>query len=459
MILSVGMLVFSQVQLNMGSASPSMPFYDDGTIQTPTVTSMSTQQLPVPVVSLPLLEDSYDPSRYPVFESLPVNQLPIKTGIVTVSPMIGEAMHFLYDGVLRSDALDLVGVVSLYGENTTNATTIFPQGKTLLLTPHDADLWIVDGARIAKLKRPFLDQLIQTTNPSWKVLFVDFTDRFQFQMRHYQKLKIWDQMHIRLAVRSIVQGRHFQPETNKIIPGRLARNIPTAGGPMLHSPYAARTDIIQAIQQVVGVSNTTITALATAIFDPRRQQRPIDVLHPWNISFKEGKSKLRNAVTKLVRSWNGTLQHSNRFTITSIEEQGERRHVGRNMVDPRYVRAMLAAKIVVVTQKDDWEDHYRLFESMSCGALVLHDSMIAPPNGLIDGENIVFFKSLEELEERVIYYLENDQQREMLAKRGWRMTFERHRSWHRMEELIFGRPLTTTNIPNPNNDDDNNNNP
>lgn len=395
-----------------------------------------------------LLLSTYDPARNPVIkESLDSLQLPIKTGIVSISPLIGEAMHFIYDGVVRSSVLSLVGVVSLYGENTTDAVTIIPKYSTIQFRPQDADLWIVDGARVAKLKRSFLDQIIHTSDPSWKVLFIDFSDQFPFQLRNYHKLNLWNRPHVRLAVRSIVQGRHYDAETNHIIPGRIAPNRPTTGGPMLHAPYAVRTDIMNTIHHVLRVSNTTNvsateTALANVIFDPNRH-RPIDVLHLWNISFREGKSKLRNSVSKLIRSWNGTLLvEQNRKLTTSIHEQGERRQVGRNMVDAAYVRALLTSKIVVVTQKDDWEDHYRLFESMSCGALILHDSMIAPPKGLVDGQSIIFFRSLQDLEERALYYLMHDQERLAVARQGWEWSMRRHRSWHRIEELVFGRPLT-----------------
>lgn len=401
--------------------------------------------------------DDYDPARFPVLTKMNFenNKFPsiIKVGIVTISPIIGEAMHFLYDGVVQSKAMHLVGVISLYGpNNNTDALTIIPEQQqgVELLKPEHADLWIVDGARVSKLRRRFLDQLVQTTTatnleaaPSWKVLFVDFADQFQTQFRNYQKLNIWnDRPHVRVAARSIVHGRHFNSETNTIVRGQVAPNFPTAGGPMLHSPYAVRTDVIEAIRHELGIAdNNSATALADAIFD---HERPIDVLHLWNVSFKEGKSKLRNNVSKLVRSWNGTLKvtRQDRFVTTSVEERGVRRHVGRNQVDSGYIRALLWAKIVVVTQKDDWEDHYRLFESLSCGALILHDSMKAPPKGLVDDDSIVFFDSLEILEERVVYYMSNDDKRKSVARKGWELAMGRHRSWHRMEELVFGRPLT-----------------
>jgi hypothetical protein len=48
------------------------------------------------------------------------------------------------------------------------------------------------------------------------------------------------------------------------------------------------------------------------------------------ISFKEGQSKLRNDVSKLVLSWNnGTRMVDRASTKTSIDEQGPRRTIGQ----------------------------------------------------------------------------------------------------------------------------------
>jgi hypothetical protein len=265
---------------------------------------------------------------------------------------------------------------------------------------------------------------------------IDFSDRFQFQLRKYQKLNIWDQPHIRLAVRSIVQGRHYDSNQNAIVRGRIAPNLQTAGGPMLHSPYAVRSDIVHAIQRIVGTNSTSLLQK-----ELETVPRPTDVLHMWQISFKEGKSKLRNDVSKLVRSWNGTRM-ADRTMKTSIDEQGPRRTFGRNSVNLAYVRAMMSSKIVIVTQKDDWEDHYRLMEALVCGPLVLADAMLAPPKGLVHGENIVFFETLKQLQEQVEYYLTHEDERRAIAQKGWGLVMSRHRSWHRMEEILFGHPLT-----------------
>jgi hypothetical protein len=59
-------------------------------------------------------------------------------------------------------------------------------------------------------------------------------------------------------------------------------------------------------------------------------QKELDVLCMRQISFKEGQSKLRNDVSKLVLSWNnGTRMVDRASTKTSIDEQGPRRTIGQ----------------------------------------------------------------------------------------------------------------------------------
>jgi hypothetical protein len=305
-------------------------------------------------------------------------------GIVTVLPVAGETMHFLYDGVMRSEYLELVGVINLQGNNSetegpsTTSTTATSTATTPELKHHhhpsDAAVWIVDGNRAAKLQRPFLDALIQSPSPiTWKVLMIDFSDGFQFQLHRYHRLEVWDKSHVRIAVRSIVQGRHFEVKDNRmvVVAGRIAPNLETAGGPMLHCPYAVRSDIVESIVASVGLGPVPVLGSKAAGNDNDnkdqpiwKRPRPLDMFHPWNVSSsRKGKSKFRNAVSKTVRSWNATAVNNNnksnnnnssrRILVTSIEEQGPRRTVGRNAANQENVDVMLSAKIVAVTQKDD----------------------------------------------------------------------------------------------------------
>ena len=103
---------------------------------------------------------------------------------------------------------------------------------------------------------------------------------------------------------------------------------------------------------------------------------------------------------------------------------------------------MLGSKIVIVTQKDSWEDHYRMFEALACGPLVITDYMLALPNGLENGTHLLMFHSIAELHHLVQYYLSRDTERVEIAERGYQIAMNQHRSHHRLEHLIFGAPIT-----------------
>ena len=475
------------------------------------------------------------------------NLEPITVGLVTILPLSGEAKHFLYDGIQQSQYLQLVGVVSLYndartrnetnnnnnnnnddGDGDNNNIDNYNFNFTILsslssntreggennggyVDPSLVQLWIVDGQRVAKLKnRQFLSNILHHPSPTWKVLIVDYTDRFQFQLRHYFRLNVLLQQelpgdsnrdttnnaqqqqsqsqrqrhdHVRLAVRSIVRGRYFDTTKNRINVGQVMENIETSGGlPTLHCPYAVRTDTVNAVRAVLLAQqqqpqqkqqqeqdypseSTSTTTNLIPIFTA--SNRPLDVLHLWNLSSKEGKSQLRNSVSRAVLSWNGTTittttssKSSTRSKTTttttttlqtSIEERGIRRRTGRNTVTIEYIQGMLQSKIVIVTQKDDWEDHYRLFESLICGPLVITDYMLTLPRGLQNGTHLLMFTSIDELYHYVTYYLTHEVERQTIASKGYTIAMNQHRSWHRLEELIFGIPLTNNIIQHHNN--------
>jgi spore maturation protein CgeB len=116
--------------------------------------------------------------------------------------------------------------------------------------------------------------------------------------------------------------------------------------------------------------------------------------------------------------------------------------VGRVNVADEYVKALLTTKIVVVAQRDNWEDHYRLFEAYAGGSMVMSDTMLSLPDGLVDGESIVIYNSLDELRSQILYYLEHEDKRLEIARRGFEIAIKQHRSYHWMEKIFFGKQLT-----------------
>jgi hypothetical protein len=45
-----------------------------------------------------------------------------------------------------------------------------------------------------------------------------------------------------------------------------------------------------------------------------------------------------------------------------------------------------------------------------------------------------------------VHYIEHREERETMAAAGRMVAMSRHRSWHRMEEIIFGRPVTQCRV-------------
>jgi Glycosyl transferases group 1 len=69
--------------------------------------------------------------------------------------------------------------------------------------------------------------------------------------------------------------------------------------------------------------------------------------------------------------------------------------------------------------------------------------MLSLPEGLKNGTSIVEFSSLQELGALIDYYLRHPEERFEIGRQGRLIAMSRHRSWHRMEEIIFGQRLTT----------------
>jgi len=84
------------------------------------------------------------------------------------------------------------------------------------------------------------------------------------------------------------------------------------------------------------------------------------------------------------------------------------------------------------------EDHYRLFEALISGAMVMMDKMLSLPKGLEHGVSVVEFTSEDDLRSKILYYKSHDDERLAIAAAGRKVAMDRHRSWHRMEEVIFG---------------------
>jgi len=115
---------------------------------------------------------------------------------------------------------------------------------------------------------------------------------------------------------------------------------------------------------------------------------------------------------------------------------------GRSAIDERYKRCLFDSKIILHANPDPWEGDARTWEAISSGALVFLDRMCQPiPHPLVDGVHVIFYDlseaGFEELERKIIYYLEHDEERTRIGMQGKAFVLERHRSINRINELVW----------------------
>jgi hypothetical protein len=252
--------------------------------------------------------------------------------------------------------------------------------------------------------------------PSLQVVLMDYRDKIGEKQRRLCTKGVQNLIallgvgNVRSVVQQIVRGREYNSShaagtssnnnnnnkttTGFVNPGHVwdsHEDNACFGFPTLHVPYTVRSDYVEAIQQypkylLVQKGDDPSTTLQSSSASSRiilvntastrsavvETERPMDVAHFWPVIENENCAQLRNAVTKTILALNGT-------TITTTSTKGEHHHsysintfgdfvskgtgIGRTTVSSSYVQALLTTKIIVVAQRDEWEDHYRLVRS------------------------------------------------------------------------------------------------
>ena len=302
------------------------------------------------------------------------------------------------------------------------------------------EVWVIDMRRmiygqVYTIPHQLLHLLqLPAQKPPVKIVFIDYRDRMpkmKFCTKIMEKIALFmGQGNMRYVLQQIVRNRYW--DEHKLFPqqGKL-RSLEREtcfGGPIVTIPYTVRTEYI-----VPDIDFST-------------SHRPVHVAHFWNYSTDCGHCELRNHVTRLVESLSGSsLDIDIRGKTETIFALGalvsETGSKGRTTLNQRYLNSLKEARIVVVAQRDSWEDHYRFFEAIIGGALVMTDPMLSLPEGFEDGVNVILYWTLDDLREKILYYLDPAHERERLriAKAGWTLALLHHQPLHWMERVFLGR--------------------
>ena len=473
---------YGTVTMSPGKTNEADTIFVDHTVKPPILNQQEQKLL-----------ETFNPEHAPIIGDRPANiSKPPRVRVLYVSPkkrkmrarergmidktkaLLGDEMiNIVWDGLERSPYFEFL------------EPTIVPDHKydpEFVLEEADDVIWVVDSRNLtissynysvdeevliaAKATVNYQQSLKQNKTPSLNVVFVDYRDRLAGRgsmcgPEREELIKLLGVGKVRHVVGKIVTGRHWDEGKSWTDPGTIWENKDYVcfERPTLRASYSVRSDYVEAVEQLfpkyLGTASYDSKDRSAKQLTPVDTVRPLDVAHYWDLKRAEGRegefrhfSNLRDAVSKVVASLNGTMVGKRKISALArtVSEGGS---IGRTDVAASYVESLLTTKIVVVAQRDIWEDHYRLFEAFVGGAMVMTDLMIFLPSGLADGENIIMYRSLDDLRELLLYYLHPDQDeaRMAIARKGYEEAMGRHRSYHRMEEVFYGKILSSGSLP------------
>uniref|UniRef100_A0A7S2UR01 Spore protein YkvP/CgeB glycosyl transferase-like domain-containing protein n=1 Tax=Attheya septentrionalis TaxID=420275 RepID=A0A7S2UR01_9STRA len=204
--------------------------------------------------------------------------------------------------------------------------------------------------------------------------------------------------------------------------------------------YGVRTDIVEHIHREVNqkhsLGGTSDEQMDLVVDLPR----PQDAAHFWPVNADlDNYGTHRSNISKALVDF-GALAHNVNVTLT-IRAVGIRKRRGRNSVHNAYIKKLVRTKIIIVSQRDAWQGHYRLMEGLASGALVMTDPMFPLPFHISNGKHVVVYDSIGSLKRLLTFYLEHDEERLKIARAGHRVAMSEHRSWNLMERIILGDPM------------------
>ena len=79
----------------------------------------------------------------------------------------------------------------------------------------------------------------------------------------------------------------------------------------------------------------------------------------------------------------------------------------------------------------------RVFDILSCGGFCLTNYQPEIARYFTDGEDLVMYSSMEDLVDKVAYYLEHDEEREQIARNGYEKLKGNHDLVNVVQNMIY----------------------
>lgn len=197
-----------------------------------------------------------------------------------------------------------------------------------------------------------------------------------------------------------------------------------------HSPYCVREDIYSKSKEL-NIPYHKRSLDISCFFPETRKGYALS-----NI-YNEGLTNPRGWIPSVVNALEGFKRHVGFTTANNKAPAQEGRAGGKldiiGSAQYKYVQTMCDSKIIVTACPGNYEGDFRLMESMTSGALVMHNYMLQPPPGLEEGKHWIVYRSAQDLAEKICYYNRHPEKAKEIADTGKEYILNNHRPHHRLE--------------------------
>ena len=107
-----------------------------------------------------------------------------------------------------------------------------------------------------------------------------------------------------------------------------------------------------------------------------------------------------------------------------------------------WIKIFKAAKIVIVIHFQDGKTlcsqaSPKVYEALACKSFVIVDRQKDVFSLFEDKKHLVGFDTIKDLKQKIVYYLENPNEREKIANNGYKEVLNKHTYMHRLEEMLY----------------------
>lgn len=129
--------------------------------------------------------------------------------------------------------------------------------------------------------------------------------------------------------------------------------------------------------------------------------------------------------------------YPNRNKVNSmVKRMGLRCLTGKKVWHNKYIQVINQSKIAVISTNVFNSPNMKFTEFTSCGAFVLTDKPADWDElGFKDGEHLVLYTSIEDLKDKIKYFLKNDKERKQIAYNGMEFVRKTHNNTVRVKQF------------------------